>query len=109
MALQSEVLLYQVSHGPRVHLVMPCQLPNAPLQICGDGPPDSGDGCDSPDGSFTSASRPWHEVLPVILQPFDIENQAPTDPSLPEIWRVVLAHAELFSDKLVAGVIHGDW
>ncbi len=32
-ALQSEVLLYQVSHVPRIYLVMPCQLPNAPLWI----------------------------------------------------------------------------
>jgi hypothetical protein len=87
---------------------MSCQLSNAPLRICGDSPPDSGDSCDSPDDSFTSASGPWHEVLPVILQPFDIENKSPTDPSSPEIWRVVLARAELFSDKLAAGVIHGD-
>ncbi len=51
-ALQSEVLLYQVSHAPRVHLVMPCQMPNAPLRVCGNGPPDPGDGGDSPDSSL---------------------------------------------------------
>jgi hypothetical protein len=108
MALQSEVLLYQVSYGPGVHLMKPCQLPNAPLRICGDGPPDAGDGGDSPDGSLTSASRLWLEVLPMILQLFDLENQAPTDPQFAANVAVVLARAELFNDKLAAGVIHGN-
>ncbi len=86
----------------------PCQLPNAPLRICGDSSPDPGDDGHSPDGSPTSASRPWREVLPVILQLFDLENQAPTDPQFAANMAVVLACAELFSDKLAAGVIHGD-
>ncbi len=86
----------------------PCQMPNAPLRICGDGAPDPGDGSDSPDGLLTSASQLWREVLPVILQLFDLENQAPTDPQFAENMAVVLARAELFSDKLAAGVIHGD-
>jgi hypothetical protein len=74
----------------------PCQLPNAPLRICGDGPPDPGDGGDSPDSSLTSASRPWHEVLPVILLLFDLENQASTDPQFAANVALVLAHVELF-------------
>ncbi len=108
VALQSEVLPYKVPHGPGVHLMNPCQLPNAPLRICGDGSPAPGNGGDSPDSSLTSASRPWREVLPVILQLFDLENQAPTDPQFAANMAVVLARAELFSDKLAAGVIHGD-
>jgi hypothetical protein len=107
-ALQSEVLPYKVPHGPGVHLMKPYQLPNAPLQICSDGAPDPGDGGDSPDGLLTSASWPLREVLPVILQLFDLENQAPTDPQFAANMAVVLAHAELFRDKLAAGVIHGD-
>jgi hypothetical protein len=51
---------------------------------------------------------PWHEVLAIILQLFDLENQAPTDPQFAANMAVVLARAELFSDKLAAGVIHGD-
>jgi hypothetical protein len=88
--------------------MMPCQLPNAPLRICGDGLPDPGDGGDSPDGSLTSASRPWREVLPVILQLFYLENHAPTDPHFAANLTVVFARAELFSDQLAVGVIHGD-
>jgi hypothetical protein len=79
---------------------MPCQLPNAPFRIYGDGPPDPGDGGDSPDSSLTSTSRPWREVLPVIRQPFYLEYQAPTDPQFAANLAVVLARAELFSDKL---------
>jgi hypothetical protein len=78
------------------------------LRICGDGSPDPGDGGHSPDGSLTSASRPWREVLPVILQLFDLENQAPTDPQFAANLMVVFARAELFSDKLAVGVIHSD-
>ncbi len=94
MALQSAVLLYQ--------------LPNAPLRICGDGLPDPGDGGDSPDGSLTSTSLPWREVLPVILQLFDLENQAPTDPQFAANVAVVLVRVELSSEKLAAGMIHGN-
>jgi hypothetical protein len=36
----------------------------------------------------------------VILQLFDLENQAPTDPHFAANLAVVLARAELFSDKL---------
>jgi hypothetical protein len=78
------------------------------LRICGDGSPDPGDGGHSLDGSLTSASRPWREVLPVILQLFDHENQAPTDPQFTANLAVVFARAKLFSDKLAVGVIHGN-
>jgi hypothetical protein len=107
-ALQSKVLPYQLPHGPGVHLVMPCQLPYAPLRICSDGPLDLGDGSNSLDSSLTTASRPWREVLAFILQLFDLKNQAPTDHLFAENLAVVLAHAELFCDKLAASVIHGD-
>jgi hypothetical protein len=86
----------------------PCQQPNAPLRICGDGSPDPSNGGHSPDCSLTSASRPWRELLAVILQLFYLENQAPTDPQFAANMAVVLACAELFSDKLAAGMIHGD-
>jgi hypothetical protein len=33
VALQSQVLLNQVSHGPWVYLMMPCQLPYASVRI----------------------------------------------------------------------------
>jgi hypothetical protein len=71
----------------RVHLVMPCQLPDDSLRICSHGLPDLGDGGDSPDSSLTSASGPWREVLAVILQLFYLKNQSPTAPSSPKIWR----------------------
>jgi hypothetical protein len=72
-ALQFQVLLNQVSHGPWVHLVMPCQLPYASLRIISHSPLDCG-------LSAFSAPRPWHEVLAVILQLFYLKNQAPADP-----------------------------
>jgi hypothetical protein len=88
--------------------MMSCQLPNAPLRICGDGSPDPSDGGDNPDDSLTSASRPLREILPVILQLFYLENQALTDPQFVTNLVVVFARAELFSDQLAVGVIHGD-
>jgi hypothetical protein len=103
-ALQSKVLPYQVPHAPGVHLVMPCKLPYGPLRICSDSPPDLGNGGKSPDSSLTSPSRPWREVLAVILQLFDLKIQAPTDPQFAANLAVVLIHA----DKLAAGMIHGD-
>jgi hypothetical protein len=44
----------------------------------------------------------------MILQLFDLENQAPTDPQFAANVAVVLARVELPSDKLAAGMIHGD-
>jgi hypothetical protein len=78
------------------------------LRICSHGPPDLGDGSDSPDSSLTSASRTYREVLAVILQLFHLKNQAPTVPQIAANLAVVLACTELFSNKLAAGVIHGD-
>jgi hypothetical protein len=86
-ALQSEILLYQVPHGPWVHLMMSCQMPYASLRICSQGPLDLGDGGDSPDSSLTSVSQPWHDVLTIILQLFDFETRLLLSPSLPQIWR----------------------
>jgi hypothetical protein len=60
---------------------MPCQLPNAPLQIFSNGSPHPGDGGGSLDGLFTSTSQPWREVLPVILQPFDLKTRLLLTPS----------------------------
>jgi hypothetical protein len=88
--------------------MMPCQLPYASLRICSHGRLDLRDGGDSPDSSLTSASRPWREVLAVILQLFDLKNQAPTDLQFITNLALVLARAELFSDKLAAGLIHDD-
>jgi hypothetical protein len=78
------------------------------LRICSDSPPDPGDGGNNPDGLLFSASRPRREVLPVILQLFDLENKAHTDPQFAANLAVVLARVKLFSNKLAAGVIHGD-
>ncbi len=40
---------------------------------------------------------------------FYLKNQPPTDPQFVANLAVVLARSELFADKLVAGMIHGDW
>jgi hypothetical protein len=39
---------------------------------------------------------------------FYLKNQPPTDPQFVANLAVVLARSELFADKLVAGMIHGD-
>jgi hypothetical protein len=81
--------------------MMPCQLPYDSLRIFSQG-------------SWTAAMaakvravlwtpRPWREVLAVILQLFYLKNPTPTDPQFVSNLPVVL-----FTDKLVAGVIHGN-
>jgi hypothetical protein len=52
--------------------------------------------------------RPWREVLAVILQLFYLKNPTPTDPQFVSNLPVVPARVELFTDKLVASVIHGN-
>ena len=44
----------------------------------------------------------------MILHLFDLENQAPTDPQFAANLAVVFPRAELLSDQLAVGVIHGD-
>jgi hypothetical protein len=107
-ALQSQVLFKQVPHGPWVHLMMPFQLSDASLRIFSHGRLDCGDGGGSPNRSLTSAPRQWREVLTVILQLFNFKNQAPTDLQFITNLAVLLARVELLTDKLAAGVIHGD-
>jgi hypothetical protein len=66
-ALQS-----QVPHGPWVHLMMPCQLPDASLRIFSHSRLDHSNGGGSLYHSLTFAPQPCHEVLAVILQLFDL-------------------------------------
>jgi hypothetical protein len=85
---------------------MPCQLSDASLRIFSHGCLDRGVGGKCPDRSLTSAPRLWREVLAIILQLFDLKNQAPTDSQFVANLPVVQAHVELLTDKLAAGVIH---